>query len=77
MILSFANDLALEKLYSDRFSAYRRIVCSAWARCVSSSICEDQLWFLYVMIQGVLKKRNPTLACHCALITECMNVMFA
>ena len=29
------------------------------------------------LIQGVSKKGNPTLACHCALITGCMNVIFA
>ncbi len=23
------------------------------------------------------RKGNPTLACHCALITGCMNVIFA
>ncbi len=23
------------------------------------------------------KKGNPTLACHCALVTGCMNVIFA
>ena len=28
-------------------------------------------------IQGVSKKGNPTLAWHCALITGCMNVIFA
>ncbi len=30
-----------------------------------------------VLLQGVSKKGNPTWACHCALITECMNVIFA
>ncbi len=28
-------------------------------------------------IQGVSKKGNPTLACHCALLTGYINVIFA
>ena len=28
-------------------------------------------------VQGVSKKGNPTLTCHCALITQRMNVIFA
>ncbi len=32
---------------------------------------------LRITIQVPQKKGNPTLACHCALITGCTNVIFA
>ena len=30
-----------------------------------------------IIYRGCIKKGNPTLACHCALITGCMNVTFS
>ncbi len=32
---------------------------------------------LYAYTGCIKKKCNPTLACHCALIAGCMNVIFA
>ena len=33
-------------------------------------------YFFLLLSTGCLKKRNPNLACHCALITRCINVIF-
>ncbi len=42
-----------------------------------SGASKQKVSLLYSIQTGCIKKGNPTLACHCALITGCMNVIFA